>query len=142
MAAEGRRWRLGFWSLIVTQFQGAFNENGLKYFVIYLILSLHLGTQQEDNLILWIGILFAAPFILFSMLGGYFADRYSKRTVTIGTKYFEIAVFAFSAIVLLGFHSHPQASIPLLLVAIFLASTQAALLRLLVSGGAGRPEPA
>src|SRR5262249_62384655 len=112
MPAVSRRWRLGFWSLIITQFQGAFNENGLKYFVIYLILSLHLGTQQEDNLILWIGILFAAPFILFSMLGGYFADRYSKRAVTIGTKYFEIAVFSFSAIVLLGFHSHPQASIP------------------------------
>ncbi len=127
MAAEGRRWRLGFWSLIVTQFQGAFNENGLKYFVIYLILSLHLGTQQEDNLIFLIGVLFAAPFILFSMLGGYFADKYSKRSVTIGTKYFEIAVVAFSAVVLLGFHSHPQASIPLLLAAIFLASTQAAI---------------
>jgi len=127
MPAVGRRWRLGFWSLIVTQFQGAFNENGLKYFVIYLILSLHLGTQREDNLILWIGVLFAAPFILFSMLGGYFADRYSKRLVTIGTKYFEIAVVTFSAIVLLGFHSHPEASIPLLLVAIFLASTQAAI---------------
>jgi len=127
MPDEGRRWRLGFWSLIVTQFQGAFNENGLKYFVIYLILSLHLGTAREDNLIFLISVLFAAPFILFSMLGGYFADRYSKRTVTIGTKYFEIVVVAFSAVVLLGFHSHPQASIPLLLSAIFLASTQAAI---------------
>ena len=127
MPDEGRRWRLGFWSLIITQFQGAFNENGLKYFVIYLILSLHLGTAREDNLIFLISVLFAAPFILFSMLGGYFADRYSKRTVTIGTKYFEIVIVAFSAVVLLGFHSHPQASIPLLLSAIFLASTQAAI---------------
>ncbi len=127
MPDEGRRWRLGFWSLIATQFQGAFNENGLKYFAIYLILSLHLGTAREDNLIFLISVLFAAPFILFSMLGGYFADRYSKRTVTIGTKYFEIVVVAFSAVVLLGFHSHPQASIPLLLSAIFLASTQAAI---------------
>jgi len=65
MPDEGRRWRLGFWSLIVTQFQGAFNENGLKYFVIYLILSLHLGTAREDNLIFLISVLFAAPFILF-----------------------------------------------------------------------------
>src|SRR5579859_4103089 len=127
MPEEGRRWRLGFWSLIVTQFQGAFNENGLKYFVIYLILSLHLGTQREDKLIAVIGIFFAAPFILFSMLGGYLADRFSKRLVTIGTKYFEIAVVAFSAVVLLGFHSHPQASIPMLLAAIFLASTRAAI---------------
>jgi len=35
MPDEGRRWRLGFWSLIVTQFQGAFNDNGLKFFVFF-----------------------------------------------------------------------------------------------------------
>ena len=29
------------------------------------------------------------------MTGGYFADRYSKRSVTIGTKIFEMAVMAF-----------------------------------------------
>ena len=33
------RWRLGFWSLIVTQFQGSFNDNGLKFLVIYLIVD-------------------------------------------------------------------------------------------------------
>ena len=127
MPDEGRRWRLGFWSLIVTQFQGAFNENGLKYFVIYLILSLHLGSQQEDKLIFLIGVLFAAPFILFSMFGGFLADKFSKGKVTIGTKYFEIVVVAFSVVVLLRFHEHPQSSIPLLLAAIFLASSQAAI---------------
>src|SRR5215813_7512697 len=120
-------WRLGFWSLIVTQFQGAFNENGLKYFFIYLILSLHLDTKQEDHLIFLIGVLFAAPFILFSMTGGYFADRFSKRSVTIGTKIFEIGVVIFSVIALLRFHSNPAGTIPLLLVAIFLASSQAAI---------------
>ena len=121
------RWRLGFWSLIVTQFQGAFNENGLKYFFIYLILSLHLNTKQEDHLIFLIGALFAAPFILFSMTGGYLADRFSKRSVTIGTKIFEIAVVIFSVSALLRFHSHTESTIPLLLVAIFLASSQAAI---------------
>jgi len=121
------RWRLGFWSLIVTQFQGAFNENGLKYFFIYLILSLHLDSKQEDHLIFLVGVLFAAPFILFSMTGGYFADRFSKRSVTIGTKIFEIAVVVFSVIALLRFHEHPATTIPLLLVAIFLASSQAAI---------------
>jgi len=121
------RWRLGFWSLIVTQFQGAFNENGLKYFFIYLILSLHLDSKQEDHLIFLVGVLFAAPFILFSMTGGYFADRFSKRSVTIGTKIFEITVVVFSVIALLRFHEHPATTIPLLLVAIFLASSQAAI---------------
>src|SRR4029077_14295223 len=118
------RWRLGFWSLIITQFQGAFNENGLKYFFIYLILSLHLDSKQEDHLIFLIGVLFAGPFILFSMTGGYLADRFSKRSVTIGTKYFEIAVVIFAVFALLRFHSNPTATIPLLLVAIFLASSQ------------------
>jgi len=32
-------WRRGFWSLVVTQFQGAFNENGLKNLVIFIILE-------------------------------------------------------------------------------------------------------
>ena len=30
---------MGFWSLIVTQFQGAFNDNGLKFLVFYLIVE-------------------------------------------------------------------------------------------------------
>ena len=42
-----------------------------------------------------VGALFALPFILFSMSGGYLADRFSKRTVTIGTKIFEIGVMLF-----------------------------------------------
>jgi acyl-[acyl-carrier-protein]-phospholipid O-acyltransferase / long-chain-fatty-acid--[acyl-carrier-protein] ligase len=127
MPEAARSWRLGFWSLIVTQFQGAFNENGLKFFVIYLILSLHLNSKEEDHLILLVGALFAGPFILFSMAGGYLADRFSKRSVTIGTKVFEIAVFIFAALALLRFHLHPTSTIPLLLAAIFLASTQAAI---------------
>ncbi len=122
-----KRWRFGFWSLIATQFQGAFNENGLKYFVIYLILSLHLGQKREDDLIFLVGALFAVPFILFSMTGGYFADRFSKRSVTIGTKFFEIAVFLFTIAALFRFHGDSKSAIPLLLAAIFLASTQAAI---------------
>lgn len=126
MTERLKHWRLGFWSLIATQFQGAFSENGLKYFVIYLILSLHLGPEREDRLIFLIGALFAVPFILFSMTGGFFADRFSKRSVTIGTKLFEIAVLVFLIFGLFRFHAAPSAGIPLLLAAIFLASTQAA----------------
>jgi hypothetical protein len=36
---NGKNWQRGFCSLIATQFQGAFNDNGLKFFVIYLILG-------------------------------------------------------------------------------------------------------
>jgi acyl-[acyl-carrier-protein]-phospholipid O-acyltransferase/long-chain-fatty-acid--[acyl-carrier-protein] ligase len=69
----------GFWSLIVTQFQGAFNDNALKFLVIYMIVGMNLPKEQRDFLVLVVGALFALPFILFSMAGGWLADRYSKR---------------------------------------------------------------
>src|SRR5947207_10296771 len=92
----GKKWRLGFWSLMATQFQGAFNENGLKFLVIYLILAVEKDKAQRDQLELLVGVLFAAPFILFSLTGGYLADRFSKRAVTIWTKVFEVGVMLFA----------------------------------------------
>ena len=88
-------WQRGFWSLILTQFQTGFNDNGLKYLVIYIVVAMNLAPGVRDRFVFLAGFLFAAPFILFSMTGGYFADRFSKRTVTIGTKIFELAVMAF-----------------------------------------------
>src|SRR5438309_7617710 len=85
-----KKWRLGFWSLIATQFQGAFNDNGLKFFVIYLILGQNPSTAQKDFGVFLIGNLFAIPFLLFSMTGGFLPDRFSKRGVTTGTKLSEI----------------------------------------------------
>src|SRR5260370_29085515 len=75
-------WRLGFWSLIFTQFQGAFNDNALKFLVIYLIVERNFPKAVRDQLVLLVGALFALPYILFSLAGGYLADRYSKRAVT------------------------------------------------------------
>src|SRR5260370_41071067 len=74
-----KKWRLGFWSLIATQFQGAFNDNGLKFFVIFLILGTNPTDSQKDFLGFGIGDLFALPFLLFSRAGGFLADRFSKR---------------------------------------------------------------
>src|SRR5881397_3363285 len=85
-----KKWRRGFWSLIATQFQGAFNENALKFLTIYLILALVADKAQRDQLEFLVGVLFAAPFIFFSLSGGYLADRFSKRSVTLWTKVFEI----------------------------------------------------
>src|SRR6202030_868086 len=71
-------WRAGFWSLVVTQFQGAFNDNALKFLVIYLVVEMSLPLRERDWLVLVVGALFALPFILFSMTGGFLADRFSK----------------------------------------------------------------
>jgi len=114
-------WQLGFWSLIVTQFQGAFNDNGLKFLVIYLIVEQNLPAAVRDRFILIVGALFALPFILFSLAGGYLADRYSKRTVTFGTKLFEIGVGLFAIAAL------ATGNLPMEAAAVFLISTQGAL---------------
>jgi acyl-[acyl-carrier-protein]-phospholipid O-acyltransferase / long-chain-fatty-acid--[acyl-carrier-protein] ligase len=114
------RWRIGFWSLIVTQFQGAFNDNGLKFFVIFLILGQNPSESQKDFGVFLIGNLFAIPFLLFSMTGGYLADRFSKRKVTIATKVFELAAMLFA--IFAFWSGNPY----LAFTVIFLASTQAA----------------
>jgi acyl-[acyl-carrier-protein]-phospholipid O-acyltransferase/long-chain-fatty-acid--[acyl-carrier-protein] ligase len=114
-------WRRGFWSLIATQFQGAFNENALKFFVIFLALSKNPTQDQKDLWVLLIGFLFAAPFVLFSMTGGFLADRFSKRQVTIATKVFELGVMLFATL------AFTRDTVTLSFAAVFLASTQAAL---------------
>lgn len=112
----------GFWSLIVTQFQGAFSDNALKWLVGFLVLGLGLPQQKRDFLfVLVVPLLFAVPFLLFSMAGGYLADRFSKRNVTIALKCIEIAVMGLATAGLtLG-------RIELSALALFLLSTQAAL---------------
>src|SRR5437867_10665759 len=89
-----RPWRRSFWSLIVTQIQGAFNDNAYKYLLIFLIAASNLGKKDRDLLVLVVGALFSLPFILFSMAGGYLADRYSKRAVTVGTRVAGVFVVA------------------------------------------------
>src|SRR5580704_3831801 len=98
--APPRDWKRGFWSLIVTQFQTGFNDNALKFLVTYLILAMNLPPARRDTLVPIVGALFAVPFVLFSMTGGYFADRFSKRNVTIGTKLLELLVMAFTILAL------------------------------------------
>jgi acyl-[acyl-carrier-protein]-phospholipid O-acyltransferase / long-chain-fatty-acid--[acyl-carrier-protein] ligase len=115
-----RSWRLGFCSLIATQFQGAFNDNGLKFFVIFLILGTNPTSEQKDLLVFFVGNLFAIPFLLFSMAGGFLADRFSKRTVAISTKIFEIAAMLFAV------YAFSRGNTRMAFGVIFLASTQAA----------------
>jgi acyl-[acyl-carrier-protein]-phospholipid O-acyltransferase/long-chain-fatty-acid--[acyl-carrier-protein] ligase len=114
-------WQRGFWSLIVTQFQNAFNDNAIKFLVIYIIFALNFGQKQRDFLVLVVGALFALPFIFFSLTGGYFADRYSKRSVVIGTKLMEILVVG---VAIAGLAMH---NLPVECAAVFLISTQSAL---------------
>jgi acyl-[acyl-carrier-protein]-phospholipid O-acyltransferase / long-chain-fatty-acid--[acyl-carrier-protein] ligase len=64
--------------------------------------------------------LFALPFILFSMAGGYLADRFSKRSVAIGVKFGEIGIMTLALFALAG--NQPV----LLLLTVFLMGTHSA----------------
>lgn len=114
-------WRASFFSLVATHFQAVFNENGLKNLLIFIIIGMGLEAAQRDRLVLVVGALFSIPFILFSMTAGFLADRFSKRTVTIWIKAWEIVVMG------LAIYGLARRSIPVEMAAVFLASAQGAL---------------
>src|SRR5215471_19150398 len=114
--------QLGFWALIVVQFQGAFSDNALKWLVSFLILDSALPKELRDLwFVLVVPLLFAVPFLIFSIPGGYFADKYSKRSVTLGVKVFELVVMALATFAL----AHNR--VDLASLALFLACTQGAI---------------
>ncbi|HEV3038217.1 MAG TPA: acyl-[ACP]--phospholipid O-acyltransferase [Candidatus Angelobacter sp.] len=118
---EESQWRRGFWSLIVTQFQGAFSANAFRYLLTYMILGMALPRLSRDKLVAMVGLLFSVPFVLFSMAGGFLADRFSKRHVTIATKIIEIAAMALAVVAL------QTQALAFQFAVLFLVVTQAAL---------------
>ena len=86
----------GFWSLIITQFEGAFNDNALQTLVTFIGLSMVLSVAKQEALLTLTAALFALPFIFFSMTGGFLADHFSKRTVTIAVKVLEVFIMVFA----------------------------------------------
>ncbi|HEU5122773.1 MAG TPA: MFS transporter [Verrucomicrobiae bacterium] len=110
----------GFWSLFVTQFQGAFSDNVIKNLVIFMMIGLGLSLADKHRVGELVGALFSLPFILFSMAGGFLADRFSKRTITVGVKVFEVFVMLI-AIAGLAFEK-----LPLLLACVFLMGMHSA----------------
>src|SRR6478736_10495520 len=94
-------WPRGFWNLMFTQFQGAFSDNALRWLVIFPVLaSLTLGEAEKESFVGHSSLLFAVPFLLFATVGGWMADRYSKRSVMIGVKLAEVAIMLFAALAL------------------------------------------
>ncbi len=111
-------WRRGFWSVWATQFQESFSDNAFRWIVISFVAHMVLEGSQRELLNTVAGVLFAAPFVLFSPAGGYLADRFSKRAVILGTKFAEIGVMG---VALIGM---TLGSLPVMLVALFLRGIQ------------------
>jgi acyl-[acyl-carrier-protein]-phospholipid O-acyltransferase/long-chain-fatty-acid--[acyl-carrier-protein] ligase len=114
-------WQRGFWSLMATQFQTAFSDNALKNLVILLVLGSSLPQEARNTQVALAGALFAAPFILFSMLGGWLADRFSKQQVIAAVKVAEVGIMLFAAAALAWGHPWLQ------LAAIFLMGCHSAI---------------
>jgi MFS family permease len=121
-ATDPRGQMLAFWALIATQFQGAFSDNALKWLVSFLVLESGVSREQRDFLfVLVVPLVFAIPFVVFSMPGGFFADRYSKRSVTVWTKGLELLTMA------LATYAFWVNRLDLAAAALFLVCTQAAI---------------
>src|SRR5271166_4546521 len=111
----------GFWSLIVTQFQGAYSDNILRNLLLSMIVGMGLAKNERETFVSVVTFLFSMPFVIFSMPGGWLADRFSKRQITIWTKAMEIGSMVVATA---GLAEH---SLSVSLVALTLVATQAAL---------------
>ncbi len=113
--------RKGFWALIATQFQGAFSDNILRNLLLSMIVGMGIGHQERETFVSAVTFIFSVPFLLLSMPGGWLADRFSKRQVTIWTKVME---FGSMLVATAGLATH---SLPICLAALALVASQAAL---------------
>jgi acyl-[acyl-carrier-protein]-phospholipid O-acyltransferase / long-chain-fatty-acid--[acyl-carrier-protein] ligase len=82
----------GFAAFFWTQFLGAFNDNFLKMVVSFV--ALNVATRQTNSYVELITFLFILPAALFSGYAGHLADVYSKRSVLVTVKVFEIGIMA------------------------------------------------
>jgi acyl-[acyl-carrier-protein]-phospholipid O-acyltransferase / long-chain-fatty-acid--[acyl-carrier-protein] ligase len=114
-----------FAPLFAVQFLIAFNGNFAKTAMLFLVAFGLVASSDsvaiEPSLFsaLAAGI-FVAPFFLFSATAGRLADRTDKARLIRILKIYEVAVMVFAAAVLL------QASVPLMLAALFLIGCQSA----------------
>src|SRR5580700_11385108 len=87
-----------FWLMFVVEFQNAFSDNLLRWVVTFSIIGIGMSQEKRDSLVPVVGAIFALPFILFSMVGGFFADRFSKRDVAVVIKCVEILIMSVATI--------------------------------------------
>ena len=119
--ADATRSRRGFWALIATQFQGAFSDNILRNLLRSVSGGMNLGKTERESFGSIVTFLFSVPFLILSMPGGWLADRFSKRQITIWTKVME---FGSMLLATAGLATHTMG---LSLAALTLVASQAAL---------------
>ncbi|MCQ2402206.1 MAG: MFS transporter [Lentisphaeria bacterium] len=83
----------GFYAFLATLFLGAFNDNVSKLLVICFGTAM-LGTSSAgaSAYLSLAAACFILPYLLFSTVAGYLADRFRKKTVMVWTKVAEILI--------------------------------------------------
>ncbi len=111
----------GFQSFLCTQFLGAFNDNLYKMVVSLFAVEAAVRSGNGGSIYLSLtGAIFILPFILFSGYAGHAADVFSKRSVLIVTKSFEIVAMG------MAFFALWAGRIDFMLFVLFLMAMQSA----------------
>ncbi len=80
-----------FYWLNFTQFLGALNDNIFKLLLIFFLID-HQGKDQASQIVSIAGIIFVIPFLIFSHIGGLWADRKDKKQIITLLKKLEIII--------------------------------------------------
>jgi len=116
---DERLWTSGFAGLLLTQWLTAINDNVFRW------LAIDIGKDflpTNHSLALTLGSIgFVAPFLIFAAPAGFLADRFSKRTVIVICKCFEILAMS------VGLLAIWFSNFYLLIVTVFMMGAQTAL---------------
>jgi acyl-[acyl-carrier-protein]-phospholipid O-acyltransferase/long-chain-fatty-acid--[acyl-carrier-protein] ligase len=110
----------GFWALFIVQLQGAFSDNLFKFLVVFTSIKSAAEDVQAFRVFL-VAAVAALPFILFSMVAGCLASRFSKGRVITWTKILEIGIM------IIGVFALKELNFNFMLVVILLMSVQSAI---------------
>jgi acyl-[acyl-carrier-protein]-phospholipid O-acyltransferase/long-chain-fatty-acid--[acyl-carrier-protein] ligase len=109
--------------MTATQFFGAFNDNLYKQLMLLLAVPVGVGAVFEQDQHGLATIVFSLPFVLFSGLAGYLADRFSKQPIIVLCKLAEIGIMTLG---LMSFLNYAVTGYDGLLVVLFLMGTHSA----------------
>lgn len=91
-----------FWAQFFVMAQGAFNDNVLKFIILFFLISKSSQTEldffgyslNEVNINSFGTVIFSLPFVIFAGAVGALANRFSKRSIVIFAKVLEIPIVA------------------------------------------------
>jgi len=126
-----RQGRAKFLAMAATYCAGAMNDNIFRQVV--LLMAVAAGKSWLQGVAMFI---FTLPFILFASPAGYCADRFTKRTIVIASKFLELVamIFAAAGIYYLNW--------PLIMVTLFIMTLQSTIFSPALNGSIPELYPA